>query len=417
MTPTLSLAIIARDRGKELKKALDSVARFVDEIVVVDAGGSTDDTIAVARSFGAKVIEFLPSDHPEAFFDDTAERFGKFGIPEPFTGRKALGDFSAPRNVSFEACTKDFILWLDSDDVVVGGENLKEALATIDEKGFDCLMLDYDYSHDNNGNVIIKQMRERIVRRGTASWKNPIHEFLAGSATEKKVAYNQLVKIKHMHEGAKTSVVTHGDVKIVAEQHDAVFHRNLKNLLVHVEHCEAKGKEVTPELVFYLGNEWRLLDLDKALDWYGRYFEVSTRSEERALARFYVGQIREAQKKWEMAWNFMAGAAMDFPSNPAPWFALARIALVRGDWKDVITYSERGLIEAEKGMKDVRLLVDPYEAKYRALLPYTRALLETGQVKKALELCNQGLSVAPECSYLSGHKLRCLAELGKEELS
>ena len=51
---TLSVAIITLNEADNLRRTLDSV-RFADEIVLVDSG-STDDTIEIARSFGAKVF-------------------------------------------------------------------------------------------------------------------------------------------------------------------------------------------------------------------------------------------------------------------------------------------------------------------------------------------------------------------------
>src|SRR5258705_5260284 len=51
---TLSVAIITLNEADNLARTLASV-RFADEIVVVDSG-STDRTVEIARSFGAKVF-------------------------------------------------------------------------------------------------------------------------------------------------------------------------------------------------------------------------------------------------------------------------------------------------------------------------------------------------------------------------
>src|SRR6202042_930105 len=86
---TLSLCMIVRDEEQMLPRCLAAVASAVDEIVIVDTG-STDATVEIARSFGAKVIEF------------------------PWTG-----SFSEARNVSFEAATGDWVMYLDADEVLV----------------------------------------------------------------------------------------------------------------------------------------------------------------------------------------------------------------------------------------------------------------------------------------------------------
>jgi tetratricopeptide (TPR) repeat protein len=86
---TLSLCMIVRDEEQMLGRCLAAAAPAVDEIIVVDTG-STDSTIEIARSFGARVIEF------------------------PWTG-----SFSEARNVSFEAATGDWLVYLDADEILV----------------------------------------------------------------------------------------------------------------------------------------------------------------------------------------------------------------------------------------------------------------------------------------------------------
>jgi tetratricopeptide (TPR) repeat protein len=86
---TLSLCMIVKDEEEMLPRCLAAVAPAVDEIVIVDTG-SKDRTVEIARSFGATVIE-----------------------------REWTGSFSDARNVSFEAATSDWILYLDADEVLV----------------------------------------------------------------------------------------------------------------------------------------------------------------------------------------------------------------------------------------------------------------------------------------------------------
>jgi tetratricopeptide (TPR) repeat protein len=72
-----------------LPRCLAAVREAVDEIVVVDTG-SADRTVEIARSFGAKVIDF-----------------------------EWTGSFSDARNVSFDAATGDWVMYLDADEVLV----------------------------------------------------------------------------------------------------------------------------------------------------------------------------------------------------------------------------------------------------------------------------------------------------------
>lgn len=61
--PKLSVALATFNEEANIGKCLESVKDITDEIVVVD-GGSTDKTVEIAKSYGAKVIE---TDNPPIF--------------------------------------------------------------------------------------------------------------------------------------------------------------------------------------------------------------------------------------------------------------------------------------------------------------------------------------------------------------
>ncbi|MGD0816548.1 MAG: glycosyltransferase [Verrucomicrobiota bacterium] len=84
--PKLSLAMIVKNESRCLARCLQSVRAIVDEIVVADTG-STDDTIKIAREFGAKISSF-----------------------------EWVGDFAAARNFALRQAAGDWILVLDADE-------------------------------------------------------------------------------------------------------------------------------------------------------------------------------------------------------------------------------------------------------------------------------------------------------------
>ncbi len=86
MPKTLSVALITRNEAANLPRTLASV-RWANEIVVVDSG-STDATLAIARSAGARVFE------------------------EPWKG------FAAQKNSAIAHSISDWILSLDADEEV-----------------------------------------------------------------------------------------------------------------------------------------------------------------------------------------------------------------------------------------------------------------------------------------------------------
>jgi tetratricopeptide (TPR) repeat protein len=90
--PLLSAALIVRDESEFLRGCLESLAGIVDELIVVDTG-SVDGTPEIARQFGATVIH-----HPWRH------------------------DFSEARNVSLEAASSQWILYIDADERLVDAD-------------------------------------------------------------------------------------------------------------------------------------------------------------------------------------------------------------------------------------------------------------------------------------------------------
>jgi len=84
--PLLSAAMIVRDEEANLPACLQSIAEVVDEMVIVDTG-STDATMSIARSFGARV-------HVHPWHENFAEA----------------------RNVGLELARGAWILYIDADE-------------------------------------------------------------------------------------------------------------------------------------------------------------------------------------------------------------------------------------------------------------------------------------------------------------
>lgn len=86
--PKVSMTMIVRNEEQNLPACLGSVQGLFDEIIVVDTG-STDRTVEIARSFGARVFDFIWVD-----------------------------DFAAARNAALARARGDYAFWLDADDVL-----------------------------------------------------------------------------------------------------------------------------------------------------------------------------------------------------------------------------------------------------------------------------------------------------------
>jgi glycosyltransferase involved in cell wall biosynthesis len=82
----VSAVIIARDEAERLARCVTACRSFADEVVVVD-GGSTDDTVAIARELGCTVLE------------------------NPWPG------YGAQRNFGADGARHDWVFWVDADEL------------------------------------------------------------------------------------------------------------------------------------------------------------------------------------------------------------------------------------------------------------------------------------------------------------
>ncbi|MGQ3683434.1 MAG: tetratricopeptide repeat-containing glycosyltransferase family 2 protein [Candidatus Loosdrechtia sp.] len=138
-SPTLSLCMIVKDEENNLPKCLDSVVNFVDEIIIVDTG-STDRTVEIAESYGAKVFH-----HPWE------------------------GSFSKARNYSLKYATCDWILIMDADEEIKkeDAHKLREVIKdpagqkTAEEAG---VILIPVFSETSNGKDLSIANSERLFR-------------------------------------------------------------------------------------------------------------------------------------------------------------------------------------------------------------------------------------------------------------
>ncbi len=147
---SISLCMIVKDEELVLKRCLDSVKNLMDEIIVVDTG-SSDKTKEIAYLYTDKVYDF-----------------------------QWINDFSAARNFSFSKATKDYIMWLDADDVLLEKDkqklqNLKENLSP----SVDMVVMKYNMSFDKNDNPTFSFNRERLLKRSmNYFWVGEIHEVI-----------------------------------------------------------------------------------------------------------------------------------------------------------------------------------------------------------------------------------------------
>ena len=207
----ISLCMIVRNEENVLGRCLQCAQSFADEIIVVDTG-STDGTKAIAENFTKKVFDF------------------------PWTD-----DFAAARNYSFSKATRDYIMWLDADDVVRPEDQEKILQLKKDlDPSVDVVMMKYLAGFDELGNPTFVYDRERLLRRAAQPvWEGAIHEVIT--------PFGNILKtdIAVCHKKIKP-----GD----PDRNLRIFEKMIKD-----------GKTLSPREKFYYGRE---------LMYHGRYDEA-----------------------------------------------------------------------------------------------------------------------------------------------
>ncbi|HVL72134.1 MAG TPA: glycosyltransferase [Beijerinckiaceae bacterium] len=146
MPVRISAVMIVRNEARVLDACLASLARHVDETVVVDTG-SEDATREIARAHGARVFE----------------------IPWP-------DDFAAARNHSLDRATGDWLLWIDADDRLHVPDGVRTS-DLLDQPGWAGATLTLDWRRGFTAGTELRLFRNdpRIRFRGI------IHENIAGA--------------------------------------------------------------------------------------------------------------------------------------------------------------------------------------------------------------------------------------------
>lgn len=139
--PSLTLVMIVKNEAANLGELLTAVGDIPDQIVIADTG-SDDDTVAVAKSFGAEVIEI-----------------------------EWMDDFAAARNETLKIAKGRYILYLDGDDRVDPAElrALKRELPLDDSHIFFTKLV-----NEHNGEVCLQ--KRVFPNRKDLRFKGAVHE-------------------------------------------------------------------------------------------------------------------------------------------------------------------------------------------------------------------------------------------------
>ena len=208
----LSLCMIARNEEAFIGDALASAQSVVDEIIVVDTG-STDRTVEIAKSYGARV-----------FYQEWEN------------------DFAKARNESLRHATGDWVLIMDADERIPEGmeENLRSLLVPI-EQPLTYLLYIKNYMRENDESSILGHYMVRLFRKTSETrFFGVIHEQLYPNWGEVTIPDN-------------TFYFTHLGYAKVDKKEAKIENRNLPLLEKALKETEGKNPSLYSFYAFYMG--------------------------------------------------------------------------------------------------------------------------------------------------------------------
>jgi len=298
---TISVCMMVKNEEKNLPRALNSVKDWVDEIIVVDTG-SSDRTIEIAESYGAKIYH-----HPWE------------------------NDFSKHRNQSISYATGDWILILDADEELDQETAPLLRKLTTAPKEVHCFLFELFNDVTAGGKTFVLHPRMFRNRVGF-HYQGIVHNrpMVYGQLVRTKVrlihyGYNETPEVMEAKHQRRTSMIRNW---IDQEPDNFLAHSYLAHALISRPECLAEAVEQGLEAL-------RLLRLNPG--------------EEQRYPHIYypiLNGLANLGRDDELM-SHAEDCLQVSPYYPDPLFFMAWVAYKRQAWEDLCDYAARFLTSQE----------------------------------------------------------------------
>lgn len=296
---TISLCMMVKNEEAFLPQCLQSVSKWVDEIIIVDTG-STDRTVEIAKEYGAKVYH-----HPWE------------------------KDFSKHRNQSISYASGDWILIMDADERLENGHGQKIRSAVRDASReitkIGIRVVDVRVIDDNQIHTSMVTYSLRIFRNGLGGhYEGIVHNVLIEPDGPR---FNSDVVLYHYGYG------------LAPEKMEQKFQRT--NSLLEVQ---LREKPDDPYALYNMMTTLRLREPQKAVEYGARLIEVLGRAER--VSVFYINLFYEmaaafvALKDLKKAKEMCVEAIKRLPEYVDAYWLLCEISFDQEEYLETICHGE-----------------------------------------------------------------------------
>ncbi len=374
--PTISACMIVKNEEKLLPQCLESIKDYVDEIIIVDTG-STDRTVEIAKSYGAKVYH-----HP---WED---------------------DFSKHRNQSISYATSEWVFIIDADEVLEKGSG-KVMREVIKNNSVDSYFFVVKSAY-NEGVGMASHNSVRLFQNGKGiHYKGRVHNRIVG---DKK---SLICPIYLIHYG----------YDLGEEINEKKFERTANLLKKEIEENPEHPRAHHYLSASYLSTKAFDMAIKEALT----AIELSEKYNHNDFlylwSHFIAGFSYINTGKYDEAETISLGALTKYPDHLDSHYLLSQVYLEKKQWDKFFIHSNNyfrllGEVETNPG-KFGPMVNNTFNHRWKAHLFSGYAFLETGNDKKAGGEFESAIKWAPdkgECHWLMGRyfkEKRGLGEAGK----
>lgn len=370
--PGISLCMIVKDEERFLEQCLRSAAPIVDEMIVVDTG-STDRTIEIAKSFGARVEQ-----------------------------REWRNDFSWARNEALAFATKRWILQLDADEELLPESfaalaQLKTAPAHLTGVWIRCVNATDRY---RGGGTLSHAIVRIFPNHERVKFHGAIHEF--PSVDDEPLAMPAVV--------APVKIVHHGYLaEVVADRNK--YARNLRIVEESLtEHPEDAFHWYNLGMTTFLGGEY-----ERAAEAFTTMWDLCLKHGMRAFAanglQILADTYSEHLNRPEEGLKWALECVQRSPRYANAHFSAGKAYLLLKRYDEAREMYMKA-IEDGKFM-DRQFVVDDEVPAWKAQCEIGSSYVEQGNHEKAVEWFERGLANRPAIQPLRVNHAKALETLGR----
>lgn len=351
--------MVVRDEARALGQCLNSVRDWVNEMIVIDTG-STDETVAIARTHGATVSHFPWCD-----------------------------DFSAARNAALDLATCEWVLVLDGDETCFV-DNPADFARALQQTKYDGFSLPISSLNDDGSHS--QAMVFRLFRRMLPGmrYRGEIHEQLVAVA-EGQVRTTSLSCIRLGHDGYTTTVFSSKN-------------KGSRNILLSRKVAQSRPND--PFSWFVLAMALAQSDQDSMLEAAQTAFALLESSTgkghgEQYVVNLYLAVIamHQSRSQTDQAMALADRALQIFPDSPDLHYRRGENRMAT---KDFAGAAEDFTAALSSAASNFMLIVNPASVGYGSRTGLAQALRHMSRSDEAIDLLRTVITESPP-TYANAH--------------